>query len=91
MNRGKQTSLDRWRVPVGVPPIVSKFFDLLYRSEMSKCGVSVRAGLGINVVDDWSRRTVPNIINFEAALNVLGYRLDIVPLNPANQGEHHDP
>ena len=75
-----------------VPPLVARFFDLLHRSGNSRTGVSRSAGLGVNVVSEWGRRSVPNINNFEAALNVLGYRLEIVPLTtPTTKENENDP
>lgn len=40
--------------------------------------VAFKAGLGENSLDQWFAGTQPGLINFEAALNVLGYELQIV-------------
>lgn len=39
-----------------------------------------KAGLSINVISSWRRGMSPSVGNLDAVLNVLGYRLAVVPL-----------
>jgi len=40
-----------------------------------------QARLGINAIYDWKRGTHPSVIRLDAALNVIGYTLAVVPKN----------
>jgi len=42
--------------------------------------VADAAGLSINVISHWRRGGTPSVGNLDAVLQVLGYRLAVVPL-----------
>jgi len=44
---------------------------------MCDSDIAIRAGLSHDTIKDWRFRSTPNIVNLEAALNVLGYRLSV--------------
>jgi hypothetical protein len=55
-------------------------------------GLSIRrmtkeAGMGINSTEGWKRGHLPNIAGFDAACNVLGYRISVVPID-ANEEDY---
>lgn len=60
-------------------PLAREFFRLLGQAGVSMTDVAERAGLGLATVVKWKYRHVPKIDTFEAALNVLGYELRVVP------------
>lgn len=61
-------------------PLVREFLNLTHRERISDKDIAGRAGLGKDTIKDWRYRTTPNLCLFEAALNVLGYRLTIVKM-----------
>ena len=64
-------------------PLVRQLTALRKASGMYGIAISYRAGLGRCSISKWEKQGVePRLGNFEAALNVLGYRLAIVPLEP---------
>lgn len=56
-------------------------FDKLWRSSgLSQKEIEIRGNIGNGVICHWRRHNNPGLINFEAALNALGCRLQIVPM-----------
>jgi hypothetical protein len=66
-------------IPDHVHPLVKRFFELLDASEMLACELCLAAGVANSTVSNW-RRYSPQLASLEAVLNVLGYRLAIVPV-----------
>lgn len=57
-------------------PLVKELMEL---TDGKRVKVSQEAGLGENTLTQWIRNgNQPGLINFEAALNVVGYELKIV-------------
>jgi hypothetical protein len=69
----------RLPLPAHAHPLVRQFFETLAASELRQYQVAAAAGIGTNTVSGWKVNS-PQLVTFEAALNVLGYRLAVVPL-----------
>lgn len=55
----------------------------MHRQKMHRRVMAQRIGIHEDTIGDWSRRKVnPTIANVEAALNVLGFTLKPVPIEP---------
>lgn len=84
LRRARDASLkDRWRgklpIPAHAHPLVREFFGHLNREMTTMQEVSERAGLQRMTISGWGRDRTPNIVTFEAALNVLDLELCIRP------------
>lgn len=63
-----------------VHPLVWQFFMLQQGHGVSQRRIGETAGISRSTMLAWRRRNAPTIATFEAALNVLGYRLAIEPI-----------
>lgn len=62
-------------------PVVRKALELFERSGVDRTIITSQAGIYENATTVWrSGRASPNVGHLEAALNVIGYRLEIVPI-----------
>ena len=67
-------------------PLVRRFFEIAEGQQIGITDIAERAGLGIATVSKWRNRHTPTVAAFEAALNVVGYELRIVPrTDPAHR------
>ena len=75
--------MKHWKGSVKVPtrghPLVRRFFEIVNERQHTVVAVARRAGVTRNTIFTWHHST-PTLPSLEAALNVLGYRLAIVPL-----------
>lgn len=74
---------ERWRgclpIPEHVHPLVREFFQRL-NAELTTMGeVAERAGMSRKGISDWRTNKSPQLVTFEAALNVLDLELCIRP------------
>ncbi|MBE0529504.1 MAG: hypothetical protein IH626_01670 [Rhodospirillales bacterium] len=60
-------------------PLVRRFFEIAEEQQVALTDVSERGGLGLATLVKWKYRHSPTIVTFEAALNVVGYELRVVP------------
>lgn len=60
-------------------PLVREFRSLMDEQRVGVTDVAERAGIGTATIVKWSCAHSPTVVALEAALNVLGYRLAIVP------------
>lgn len=60
-------------------PLARRFFELMDEQGAALTDVAQRAGLGVATLVKWKYRHAPTVAALEAGLNVLGYRLAIVP------------
>lgn len=67
-------------VVAGHHPLMFWLEDTIRAGDISAAQCSLRAGISINAISGWRRGQSPSIGNFDAVLNVLGYRLAVVPL-----------
>lgn len=74
----------RWRGKIPQPkhchPLVRRLIDLMNTDRTTTAEVAYRAGFRPRTVSCWRYNRMPRLDNFEAALNVLGYRLAIEPI-----------
>ena len=78
-----QGVLTRFRVlppPVGVSPLVRRFYAIRNEQRMATALIVERSGVSEGTIRSWSKRREPGIGTFDAALNTLGYCLAIVPI-----------
>ena len=69
-----------FQMPKHVHPLVYQFAVICRDSDLSLSRISKNAGLAETVVHGWFNHYTPNVTNFTAALNSLGYDLAIQPL-----------
>jgi hypothetical protein len=81
----KTDASNRWRGKLPVPekchPLVREFFLLMNEQLATMKEVSDRAGISYQTISGWRIRRSPGLTVLIAALNVLGYGLQIVKLN----------
>lgn len=65
------------RIPTNVHPIVRRLFELMHEEQLGVLDMSERSGINRNTIKDWKARSIPNVLNFDACLNTLGYELAI--------------
>lgn len=66
-------------IPANAHPIVRGCFSEMIARGVSHAEMQAEAGIGIGTVTRWSTRNTPQLQTIEAALNVLGFELAIVP------------
>lgn len=64
-------------VPVRGSPLVRKLFRIMNREEVSLSEVAKAVGVTREAIGAWRTHSSPQLLNFEAALNYLGYELVI--------------
>lgn len=67
----------RVTVPDHAHPLVKRLFELMAYEQIGVLDMSARSGVNSNTLRDWRGRTLPNVANLDACLNVLGYRLTV--------------
>jgi hypothetical protein len=74
-----RSSRPGWTRPLKTPkhahPLVRKLIDILNAEQTTLLEVAERAGICDGTITSWSRRHMPYLDTFEAALNVLDYEL----------------
>lgn len=64
----------------GIDPLMRRFVELADEKGKSLGQIGEDAGLSYRTMYSWNLGSIPNVSSFNAALNVLGYKLEIVPL-----------
>lgn len=64
-------------VPSNVHPLVRKLFEDMNREQIGILDMSERSGVNKNTINDWKKRSVPNIANLDACFSVLGRKLHV--------------
>jgi hypothetical protein len=71
----------RWRgrhsIPQRAHPLVRRLFQLINRDGCTLEELAARSGVDSAAFNSWRSRKSPQLVTFEAALNALGYRLEI--------------
>lgn len=67
-------------VPQDVNPIVRDLFRAMNTSGMSMASLAEMVGISEDTLRGWRKNHVPRLDNIEAALNGVGLRLAIVPM-----------
>lgn len=63
--------------PIRANPLVAQMFNEMHLQRIGVLDLSDRSGVNVNTLKDWRTRTNPNIVNFNACLNVLGLELKV--------------
>lgn len=69
-------------IPQHAHPLVRELFSLVRRRGVTLRSVARKAGLHEDVFTTWRRKSSPNIVNLEAALNALGHELVVQRRQP---------
>lgn len=80
--RQKQMSLAMVEPCVNNDPLVQELYRLVNEDWRSHRAIADKAGLAKNTLTNWFKRTSPKACDLQAALNVIGYRLEIVKVEP---------
>lgn len=67
--------------PDGTHPLVRPLIARCNELRMPMSEVCRRAGLDDQTLEKWRKTTNPTVINLEAALNVVGLRLAVAPID----------
>lgn len=67
-------------IPVHAHPLVREMYAHIIEQNLTLGEVSERSGVAEKSISHWRSKYTPLTQNLEAVLNVLGYRLAIVPL-----------
>lgn len=60
---------------------VTVLFENMIAQNIGVNHMSDRSGVSANTLSDWRTRTMPNIPNLDACLNVVGKKLIVVPID----------
>lgn len=81
---GKRVNKGRMPIVPGQHPAVVFADDIVQERNLSASRVSRQAGVGESTISNWrTKGNSPSVGNLEAVLNVLGFRLAVVPLGAA--------
>lgn len=58
-------------------PLVQRFVELMNYEQITPLDVADRSGVNAHTIRNWRHRAIPQVDNFDACLNVLGYELAI--------------
>lgn len=64
-------------VPENVHPLVRKLFEEMNREQIGVVDMAERSGVNKNTINDWKKRSVPNIVNLDACFSVLGKKISV--------------
>lgn len=78
MNHRKTRSVRMMKATSGIP-LVQKMYDLIKADPRIQSDIAEEVGLNKSTISGWTRRE-PRLLSFEAMLNSMGYRLEIVPI-----------
>lgn len=59
-------------------PVMAQFLGILRCAILSPAEIAARSGVDRSSILSWGIRSSPRVINFEAVINALGFRLVIV-------------
>lgn len=72
----------RLKIPQRTHPLVAQLFEIIRDHPTETMASTTRkAGLGTGAIGNWAKYHNPQVPNFDAALQVLGYKLAIVPVD----------
>lgn len=77
----RQVACWKTELPINLFPLIKQFFILANQSGRTGMSIQEEAGVSNQTMSSWFiRRQVPRVDNFEACLNALGYKLEIVKI-----------
>lgn len=65
------------KVPVNVHPLVRRLFEEMNREQIGILDMAKRSGVSPNTLNDWKRRSNPQIQNLDACYAVLKMELTL--------------
>lgn len=65
----------RLTVPDHAHPLVRRLFVEMNRQQIGMLDLADRSGVNKNTINDWKRRSIPQVHNLAACLTVLGLEL----------------
>jgi transposase-like protein len=68
----------RLSVPSRAHPLVRHLYEEMNHQQIGILDMSQRSGINKNTINDWKRRSIPQVHNLEACFSVLGLKLTIV-------------
>ena len=78
--RGRKRWEGKLSIPKRSPPLVKQLFELMNSQKTLVSDVSEKSGVGRTAILSWRTDRNPGLINFEATLNTIGYKLEIRPI-----------
>lgn len=63
--------------PEGAHPLVRRLFEEMNHQQIGILDMSERSGVNKNTINDWKRRSMPQVHNLEACFTVLGLRMTV--------------
>jgi len=67
----------RLSVPMQAHPLVSRMFEEMNRQQIGMLDLAERSGVNKNTIKDWKTRSIPQVHNLAACMNVLGLDLTV--------------
>lgn len=64
-------------VPENVHPLVRRLFEEMNYQQIGILDMADRSGINKNTINDWKKRSVPNVANLSACYAVLGMELSL--------------
>ena len=81
MKTTRDWTLERWRSETAhAHPLVKSLYDIVIQQQLSLTELARRSGVSVNVLINWRTKSNPNVASLEAALNTVGYRLAVLPM-----------
>ena len=68
----------RLSVPSRAHPLVRRLFEEMNHQRIGILDMSQRSGINKNTINDWKRRSIPQVHNLEACFSVLGLKMTTV-------------
>lgn len=65
-------------VPENVHPLVKRLFEEMNKEQIGVLDMAERSGVNKNTINDWKKRSVPNIVNLDACFSVLGRKVGVL-------------
>ena len=77
LGRGSARWAGNLNIPENAHPLVRRLFQIMNQHQIMIKDVSIITGVSVQTISSWRYERSPNLMNMEAALNGLGYRLEI--------------
>ncbi len=71
----------RYTIPENIHPWIKFLFVEAKKQRCSFESLAKRSGVTVGTIRNWRDRALPNIANYEACLNSLGYKIKFVPIH----------
>ena len=78
LGRGRLRWAGRLPVPKSAHPLVKELFKVMNTHKLTLKDVASKSGVEARTISHWRYNRSPTLLNFEATLNSIGYKLKIV-------------